>query len=560
MSSKTKSAKENKKVVNKTTKNTSVANNKKRNKSKCMNECLYGGTCKKLCDNDSCVYCEKRSFAASTKVDFWSKLNEKRPREILLGSKTIVYFDCKECSHTFQCVAYELAINCWCPYCNGQKLCDDKKCKFCWENSFISHEKAKYWSNLNNESPRMYRKHSEKLVYFDCNICDHTFQTDPASVVRERWCGYCSNTILCTDNACKTCFIKSFASNPKSIYWVHENNGDMTPRKVFKNSDKKFCFKCNVCSHTFYQSLNGISRNYWCIFCARLRLCDDEKCIWCYDKSFISCKKSQYWSHKNILKPRQIFKHTHRKYIFDCSLCGSEYISTPHMVSSGIWCPCTKNKTETKLKKWLIDNNFNISTQGKFDWCKNPETNHYFPFDFIIENSKIIIELDGNQHFKQIANWQSPEIVQKRDIYKMNKALEHDYTIIRILQEDVFSDKNDWEQRLTKCLNTCIENFENAEYSPTYYFLCTNDEYTDHIKLLDESKNNPVADYDTEIEIQNESISTSSSDFNSELESDDTINKIAFNITIKSKPNTQTNSKKNVKVIKQMSNPILIQK
>ena len=35
---------------------------------------------------------------------------------------------------------------------------------------------------------------------------------------------------------------------------------------------------------------------------------------------------------------------------------------------------------------------------------------------------KIIIELDGPQHFIQIMNWKSPEETRKGDIYKMKCA------------------------------------------------------------------------------------------------------------------------------------------
>jgi very-short-patch-repair endonuclease len=59
-------------------------------------------------------------------------------------------------------------------------------------------------------------------------------------------------------------------------------------------------------------------------------------------------------------------------------------------------------------------------------------------FDFVIESLKIIIELDREQHFSQVSNWQSPQDTQTRDIYKMRQALKNDYSIIIILQTDVF--------------------------------------------------------------------------------------------------------------------------
>jgi hypothetical protein len=45
-------------------------------------------------------------------------------------------------------------------------------------------------------------------------------------------------------------------------------------------------------------------------------------------------------------------------------------------------------------------------------------------------------------------NWKSPEENQKTDKYKMKCANENDYSIIRLLQEDVLYDKYDWKTEL----------------------------------------------------------------------------------------------------------------
>ena len=61
-----------------------------------------------------------------------------------------------------------------------------------------------------------------------------------------------------------------------------------------------------------------------------------------------------------------------------------------------------------------------------------------------MEENKIIIELDGLQHFEQVSNWSSPEETHLNDVYKMKCANENGYSVIRILQEDVFYDTYDW--------------------------------------------------------------------------------------------------------------------
>jgi very-short-patch-repair endonuclease len=96
----------------------------------------------------------------------------------------------------------------------------------------------------------------------------------------------------------------------------------------------------------------------------------------------------------------------------------------------------------------------------------------YLPFDFVIEERKVIIELDGPQHFKQIASWLSPEETFTIDLYKIECANINNFSIIRILQEDVLYDRYDWLNELTNN----IENITNDNRIQNIY-MCKNNEY-----------------------------------------------------------------------------------
>ena len=56
-------------------------------------------------------------------------------------------------------------------------LCIIESCKYCFNRSFASHDKAKFWSSKNISKPRDSSKSSGKLFYFDCEKCKHTFET-----------------------------------------------------------------------------------------------------------------------------------------------------------------------------------------------------------------------------------------------------------------------------------------------------------------------------------------------------------------------------------------------
>ena len=83
-----------------------------------------------------------------------------------------------------------------------------------------------------------------------------------------------------------------------------------------------------------------------------------------------------------------------------------------------------------------------------YDWCRNPDTTKFLPFDFVIEALKVIIELDGPQHFKQVRNWMNPSKAYLRDRYKEYVAKQNGYTVIRILQEDAWEDRIEWKPLL----------------------------------------------------------------------------------------------------------------
>jgi hypothetical protein len=64
-------------------------------------------------------------------------------------------FNCDICNHAFDIsLGHITQSNMWCSYCANRKLCDNKTCNYCFENSFASHPKSKYWNDANKLNPR----------------------------------------------------------------------------------------------------------------------------------------------------------------------------------------------------------------------------------------------------------------------------------------------------------------------------------------------------------------------------------------------------------------------
>lgn len=336
-----------------------------------------------------------------------------------------------------------------------------------YDKSFASHEKARYWSNKNAQTPEEVSNNSNKKYEFCCPLCEHTFITSLNHINSGSWCPYCKNKRLCNYINCKKCFDKSFASHEKARYWSNKNT--ISPRDVAKGTAKRYWFDCDKCKHSFCKILYEVTgpRNGWCPFCTGHKICMENDCADCFKKSFMSNEKMQYWSPKNKDIPRNIFKSSAKKYWFDCNKCNLDFFQSLNHINSGKWCPHCVNKTETKLYTQLLSVYPTIVREFKPNWSNNKR------YDFCIPELKIIIELDGPQHFKQISNWECPDTQHENDLQKEQIANEQEYSIIRITQTDVMEDTYDWFSDIQKHIKHIVHNSEVIHN----FYMCKNNEY-----------------------------------------------------------------------------------
>ena len=428
----------------------------------------------KLCEFLDCDNCANRRFSSSPFAKLWSDKNPTTPDKVTISSNIKRIFNCNYCMHESMIIPKNITAsgNSRCKYCTNQALCDDNNCNICYQKSFSVHPKSHLWSDKNPVSTRQVFRNSSKKYWFNCDQCPHEIEVKLNSIRGDTInCEYCASKLLCKDQACRVCYEKSFMSHTKSIYFSPKNN--VSPRDVFLHSGKNYIFNCAECLHEFTMILDTISKGCWCAYCSGHKRCLSPSCIFCFNKSFASHERSKYWSKtKNNISPREVSLNNHTdKFWFKCEVCKFDFDSLVRNVCNGTWCPFCKNKTEAKLLNWLRTHysHIHIQPQAKYDWCKSTTTSRFLPFDFSFEKIKLIMELDGDQHFRQISTWKSPEETQTIDIYKMHKALEQGYSIIRILQDDVWNNRNNWEQNLKEAINLYD--------TPQIVFICENNEY-----------------------------------------------------------------------------------
>jgi very-short-patch-repair endonuclease len=158
-----------------------------------------------------------------------------------------------------------------------------------------------------------------------------------------------------------------------------------------------------------------------------------------------------------------------------CIICDThgQFEQEPSNHLEGNGCPFCKNKTEGLVYQWLQKTypNITIIPQCTFEDLLGHR------FDFYLDELDLILEVDGDQHFRQVSNWQSPEEQQIRDITKMKFCIENGLSVIRILQRDIANNNYDWKSELKlylrkykKPIVKMLAKAEDDDYKVFAYF------------------------------------------------------------------------------------------
>ena len=111
-----------------------------------------------------------------------------------------------------------------------------------------------------------------------------------------------------------------------------------------------------------------------------------------------------------------------------------------------VGCTCHK-KTERKLGEWLRTRFPDVTITPQY---RGPSTTH---FDFHLAFSdgfEVLVELDGPQHFWIGQKYYTAEGCE-RDLQKEEWAVSRGLCVVRVLQEDVWEDRYDWQGWLIGC-------------------------------------------------------------------------------------------------------------
>lgn len=131
------------------------------------------------------------------------------------------------------------------------------------------------------------------------------------------------------------------------------------------------------------------------------------------------------------------YKNSSAKIEIQCNK-GHRYSSTYIQFKSGNRCArCNISKGEKRIERYLKDNGIDFCQQHRFENCKDAQK---LPFDFYLEKFNLLIEYDGEQHYRPVdfagkgEEWASHnfETVKRHDEIKNQFCKDNSIDLLRI--------------------------------------------------------------------------------------------------------------------------------
>lgn len=251
----------------------------------------------------------------------------------------------------------------------------------------------------------------------------------------DAWCYWCGKDSMKLKNKNTYEYVKEFIE-------AKNNNICLNPEEYIDTKTRNLKIKCGSCGDVFITSFASIyNGNGHC------KKCGDQICrSFDYTYTYEWFKENIIINNKIVVKKPDSFVSIYEPMIFYCSECGEQYHVTPYyyLVKGYTLCKkCSKSIShgESEIKQYLDIHNINYVYQKSFENCKDVRM---LPFDFYIPSKNIIIEYDGEQHYKPVECFGGLEAYLKtkeHDNIKNNYCLNNSIKLIRIPYWD-FNDIN----------------------------------------------------------------------------------------------------------------------
>uniref|UniRef100_A0A6M3ILR1 Treble clef zinc finger domain-containing protein n=1 Tax=viral metagenome TaxID=1070528 RepID=A0A6M3ILR1_9ZZZZ len=270
----------------------------------------------------------------------------------------------------------------------------------------------KFWSSKNVKSPFDYKPSSNKKVWWTCEL-KHKWFAMINNVIRGKWCPYCKNKkLLVGFNS-----LQDRYPNIAEIWHPVKNN--ITPNQIFPHINKRVWW-LDRCGHEYIMSIsNKTDNNYCCPYCSGKRVLEGFN-----DLQTTHPELVEEWDwEKNKIKPTEISKGTNKRVWWKCKECQHEWKTSicNRAGSKQSGClKCNQSKGEKVINNFLNNLSIDFTPEKPFKTCKDKCC---LPFDFWLPNFNLLIEYQGEQHYKPV---RFGGISKKKAFQNLKKNQHHD--------------------------------------------------------------------------------------------------------------------------------------
>jgi very-short-patch-repair endonuclease len=446
-------------------------------------------------NGSGCPYCSNKKLCLHTSIqttdphiarEWHPTKNGISPQDVGRGSAKKVWWLCsnkcaKGCIHEWKtAVEGRTKSGTGCPYC-----CKPAK-KIC-EHSSITHTDphiAREWHPTKNGD--LLASHvsyfSDRKVWWLCpkvcaGGCVHEYECTIGNRHAGRGCPWCSRKQICEHGS----ILHTHPERAK--FWHPTKNASIDIKTIAHGTHTEVWWLCpkkcpGGCPHEWKETVkNYIHNNNECSWCS---IPSKKVCEHISVASLYPALMDEWHATKNEgINPKMLKPCTHTYINWICKKDPKHewraILSSRARKCMPTGCPLCVYKTEMKVYDFLINYYPSLIKEFRMDSCK---LKFHLPFDFCIPELMVLIEVDGGQHFRQVRNWGDPQNAMKRDIFKMRKAKEAGYKVIRIVQEDVYDNDEEWLR------DHILPEIVNPDRNDMFISL-DGDLYNDHKALLE---------------------------------------------------------------------------
>lgn len=344
-------------------------------------------------------------------LDLWDyELNIISPFDIEKCNNRRMYFKCDNEIHESRLIQIsKINIKNQLPKC--------KKCNSfgVWCENNNRQDILDRWDyEMNIISPYETSRCCDKKVYLKCDRNLHESKSTTLFSITK------GNHIKCSKcNSIAQYIIDTYGIDALEKYWDYEKN-TISPWKINRGSSKDIWIKCQkVNYHESYKTFaNTFTKGInFCPYCVNQKVHKLDSLGILYPQVI------QLWSNKNKKSPYEYSPSNNQKVWWKCPKGKhDDYLrSIYNSKICNFKCPeCTQERNESflqeKVRLYITEKyGYKLNHEYKCTLIPiNPKTNYPLPFDNEIINLKLIIEVNGIQHY-EIFGWDKLYI--KKDIF-----------------------------------------------------------------------------------------------------------------------------------------------